>query len=383
MSVTRSWRPRRTGAGRRAFTLGMIGAIGLMVVGSVPAMAAGSGTVDGHVTITRAAACLEISTTSVDFGTLSLGADNAPGTPDIVVSNCGDGLEDLLASGTNATGGATWTLVDSAETCADTLGLNNYHLRLATTAGAPIATLSTANKTVGTLSQNGSATHSPRISTACPGSSGSGATLNMQINYLVTNTELVLEDLPVVTQATAEEIANFVVDAQGGVAVPANCASTPAIGCVNGVPSNPAGTLEVTGHSLVSTPAGPDAWDAVAHAGVVTQAPIPFSYQGFNCTLAGNTALGANSDLTITAHLAFKSFPNPNGPKNYLEVSNANVSGLDTADLSIGGDSLCSLASIVLPNIVSQLQSNLAAALNQNVCGDPNSNGYIVCPPLQ
>src|SRR5262245_8863554 len=333
MSVTKSRRPRPVGAGRRALTIGMIGALGLMVAGSVPAMAAGSGTVDGHVTITRAAACLVVSTTSVDFGTLSLGAENAPGTPDVTVSNCGDGPEDLLASGTNATGGATWALVDSAATCADTLGLNNYHLRLATTGGSPIATLSTSNKTVSTLSQNGSATHSARISTACPGSGGSGATLNMQINYLVTNTEIVLEDLPA-TQATIDGIAAFAMGGGSDIPVPPNCASVPAIGCVNGTPTNPAGSLDITPNSAVATPNGPDTWSAVAHVGIATVAPIPVTYQGVNCTLSANTTLGSIADLTVTAQLTFKSHPNPNGPKNYVQVSNTIVTGGETADLS-------------------------------------------------
>jgi hypothetical protein len=338
------------------------------------------------VTIARAAACLEISTTSVDFGTLSLGAEDAPGSPNIDVTNCGDGYETLLASGTNATGtNVTWNLVDSAGTCATTLGTDNYRLGLSSPGGTPIAGLATENKAVGTLALDETATHSARIWTACPGSTGSGSVLDMQINYLVTNTDIVLEELTA-NQATADAVGNFLLAGDTEVPVAANCASVPSIGCVGGVPSDPAGMLDVVGSGGVLTPVAgqPDAWDGVGHVGVTTQAPIPASYQGVNCTITANTALGANPDLTVSARLTFKSYPNANGPKNYVEVSNAIVSGLDTADLSIsGGNILCSAASIALPSIVPQVQDAIAASLNENICGDPISAGYIVCPPLQ
>jgi len=357
----------------------------LALVGVVPTMAAGNGTVDAQVTVARAAACLEISTTSVDFGTLSLGAEDAPANPAIDVTNCGDGYETLLASGTNATGtNVTWNLVDSAATCATALGTDNYRLGLSTPGGTPIASLATENKAVGTLALDESTTHSARIWTACPGSTGSGSVLNMQINYLVTNLDFVFEDLTA-DQATADAVGDFLLAGDTEVAVLANCASVPAIGCTGGVPSNPAGMLDVVGNGGVITPVAgqPDAWDGVGHVGVTTQAPVPISYQGQNCTLSANTALGANPDVTVTARLTFKSHPNPNGAKNYVQVSNTIVSGLDTADLSVGGGGLCSLASVALPSVVPQIQDAVAASPNENICGDPLSASYIVCPPLQ
>ncbi|HEX5014790.1 MAG TPA: hypothetical protein VFV72_11610 [Candidatus Limnocylindrales bacterium] len=356
----------------------------LSLIGVVPTMAAGNGTVDAQVTIARAAACLEISTSAVDFGTLGLGAEDAPGTPNIDVTNCGDGYETLLASGANATGTTvTWNLVDSAATCATTLGTDNYRLGLSTPGGAPIAGLATENKAVATLARDESATHSARIWTACPGSSGTGAVLNMQINYLVTNLDFVLEELTA-NQATADAVGDFLLGGDNEVPVAANCASVPAIGCVGGVPSDPAGMLDVVGHSVVMTPGAlADTWDGLAHVGVTTQAPVPITYQGTNCTLSADTALGANPDVTVTGKLTFKSHPNVNGPKNYVEVSNTIVSGLDTADLSVGGGGLCSLASVVLPSVVPQVEDAIAASLNGNVCGDPLSDAYIACPPLQ
>ena len=196
-----------------------------------------------------------------------------------------------------------------------------------------------------------------------------------------TSDPVVLEELQI-TQTTLDGIANLALGA-ADVDVPADCDSSPSIGCVAGVPTSPAGTVHVTASSIVTTPAGQDAWNATAHVGGTTVAPIPFTYSGVNCTVAADTSLGANPDVTVTAQLLVKSFPNPNGPKNYVQVANPIVSGMDTADLTIGGGGLCSLASFFLSTIDGHVEAALAAELSQNICGDPNTDGYIVCPPLQ
>jgi hypothetical protein len=160
-----------------------------ITISYLPAPGGGSdsGTVAAEVTVPSAALCLELSTSAVSFGTLALGAENAAATPEIVVSNCGDAAEELFASGTDASGtNAAWTLVGSTATCADSLGPDAYHLGLATPAGAAIVGLAQGIQDVGPLAGSGSVTHVPRIWTACPGSTGAGTTMSMQINYLAT-----------------------------------------------------------------------------------------------------------------------------------------------------------------------------------------------------
>jgi hypothetical protein len=146
-----------------------------------------SGGVDAVVSIAAAAACLELSTSTIDFGTLTLGAEDQPATPAITVSNCSSFGETLFARGTDASGtDAAWSLVDNGATCADTLGLDSYRLNLATAElPAPLG-LSTTNKTVQSLSAGEDADHVARIFTACPGSSGAGTVMSMAIHYLVT-----------------------------------------------------------------------------------------------------------------------------------------------------------------------------------------------------
>jgi hypothetical protein len=372
-------------AGRR-LAIGVVAILTTTLVGVVPAMAAGSGTVDAQVTITRAAACLEISTTAIDFGTLSLGDENEAGSPTIQLTNCGDGYETLNAAGTDATGGTThWSIVDSSATCADTLGLDNYRLGLASPGGALIAGLGTANKEVGTLAMDASATHEARIWTACPGSSGSGTVLNMQINYLVTNLDtppVVLEELTV-DQATADGAANFALGGDRTVSVAASCGASPAIGCPGGVPSDPLPQVHVVGSNVVATPAGPDHWNATATVAANSVGSIPVSYLGADCGLTLNTASGASPTVQVTGTLDFLSHPNPAGPKNYIQLGNATVTGLESADIQITGANLtCQLGATLVNLVLPAIQDAVAEQLQERVCGDPNSDTFIVCPPF-
>ena len=146
-----------------------------------------TGGVDAVVSIAAAAACIELSTSTIDFGTLTLGAEDQPAAPTITVSNCSSFGETLFARGTDASGtAAAWSLVDDGSSCAGSLGLDNYRLNLAT-AGLPAPLeLSTTNKTVQSLTAGEDVDHTARIFTACPGSTGAGVVMSMQIHYLVT-----------------------------------------------------------------------------------------------------------------------------------------------------------------------------------------------------
>jgi hypothetical protein len=146
-----------------------------------------TGTVAAQVEIAASAACVELSTAAIDFGNLSLGAEDAPATPTITITNCSGVGESLFAAATDASGTSShWSLVDSSATCADTLGLDNYRLSLASPALAAPLSLSTSNKAVQSLASAQAVDHTARIFTACPGSTGAGRVMTMFINYLVT-----------------------------------------------------------------------------------------------------------------------------------------------------------------------------------------------------
>jgi hypothetical protein len=146
-----------------------------------------SGTVNADVTMAAAAACLELSATSISFGTLGFGAEDAPASPSLTLTNCATVPGTLLASATDAVGTtANWTLVDSAATCADTLGTDAFRLNLQSPDLAGPLGLGTDSKTVQSLAAGASTTHTAHIYTPCPGSSGDGETLTFQVNYLAT-----------------------------------------------------------------------------------------------------------------------------------------------------------------------------------------------------
>lgn len=142
--------------------------------------------VNARVDIAASAACIELNTSSIDFGSTTLGAEDIPATPEIVVTNCSGVGETLYARGTDASGpSSAWSLVDSAATCATDLGLDNYRLRLATAAVPDGIGLSTLNTTIQALAPGEDAAQVARIWTACPGSSGAGVVMTMSIHYLV------------------------------------------------------------------------------------------------------------------------------------------------------------------------------------------------------
>lgn len=143
--------------------------------------------VNAQVDIAASAACIELDSSSIDFGSSTLGAEDLAATPSITVTNCSGVGETLYARGTDAAGiGSAWTLVDSAATCAADLGLDNYRLGLALE-DLSVVGLSTLNKTLQSLAPGEDTDHVARLWTACPGSTGAGVVMTMQIHYLVTS----------------------------------------------------------------------------------------------------------------------------------------------------------------------------------------------------
>jgi len=357
-----------------------------LALGATPGFAADSGGVDAQVTVSPAAACIELSTASVDFGTLALGAENQAGSPGITITNCSDSDASLMASATNAFGqGATWNLVDSTATCADTLGLDNYHLALADPLGAPIATLSSENKELGTILAAGAANQQALISTACPGSSGAGTVMSMSINYLATSIAgppIVLEPLTA-DQATADSVAAYLLPSSRNVDVGANCASNPTVACAGGVPSNPLPQVQVQATNVVTTQVpGTATWNGSATLQAVTLQAIPMTYSGISCTVTVNSATAGSPTLSGTYTETFQSYPVPGGQPNYVAVGNVSITGLDSGDVQISGGFSCSLASALITFIIPQLEDQIAAYVEGNLCGDPGPAIWMACPAL-
>ncbi|HET7181293.1 MAG TPA: hypothetical protein VFI15_03585 [Candidatus Limnocylindrales bacterium] len=372
-------------AGRRGSILAVTTSMLGLVLGATPGLAADNGQVDAQVTVSAAAACIELSTGAVDFGTLALGAENQAGAPGITVTNCGDADATIMASGTDATGtGATWGLVDSGATCADTLGTDGYHLALENQNAATSTTLSTGSKELGTLGAAATVDHVARIWTACPGSSGAGQVMSMSINYLATSVvtpPIVLEPITA-DQPTADAAAAYLLPPTRDYDVPATCTGDPVIACAGGVPSNPLPQVEVNATNVTTTAAGGDAWNGSATIDVSTLQAIPMTYSGVSCDVTVDSANGAVATLSGTYTMTFQSYPTPGGPTNYIAVGNVNVTGLESADIQLTGGFSCSLASAFISVYIPMFQDQMEAYLAGNVCLAPDAGGFIACPTL-
>jgi hypothetical protein len=149
-----------------------------------------SGVVDADVTVPTSAACIQLSTSSITFGTQRFGGRDIESYPigSIHLLNCSGSDATLLARGTDAiAGSATWNLVDDAGTCADgSLAIDDYHLKLRNGATDVVTSLSETSKTLRTLAGGGVGTFDPRLDMPCPGSAGAGETMGMQIVFVVT-----------------------------------------------------------------------------------------------------------------------------------------------------------------------------------------------------
>lgn len=146
----------------------------------------GSGTVNAVVTMAPSAVCLELSTTSVDFGTRLFGEVGAPSSPLIGVSNCGGIGEVILVRGTDATGpnASAWSLVDVGACQTGVLGTDQFRLRLESQAVPDVfVDLTTENDTLGALGAGSTVQHEAQIDTPCPGSTGAGEVMSMQIVF--------------------------------------------------------------------------------------------------------------------------------------------------------------------------------------------------------
>jgi hypothetical protein len=143
-----------------------------------------AGIVDATVTVPTSAACLELSTTSIEFGSVPLGAVDATAAPTIGVTNCSGSTGIVYARGTDAVGpGAVWNLAGFMPACADEIGTDAYQVRLA---GDGTVALSIENRSLGSVAPGATTNQTAHIDTACPGSTGGGTTMTFEILFLAT-----------------------------------------------------------------------------------------------------------------------------------------------------------------------------------------------------
>jgi hypothetical protein len=156
--------------------------------GPTPTPPPDHGTVDATVTMAQSVVCLELSTSTIDFGTRQFGDVGVAATPGITTTNCGGISESVFAHGTDASGSGptTWTLNDAGSCAGGTLPADSYGLTVERQDTAAQVRLSTTNKSLATLAGGVALNHLARIDTPCSGSTGAGVVMTMHIVFVAT-----------------------------------------------------------------------------------------------------------------------------------------------------------------------------------------------------
>lgn len=192
---------------RRVWILIALAAAMALAVGAVPAFTADSGTITGTVHAQAPAApCIELSTTTLDFGTHPFAANGqlsfGVGDRSFTTTNCATADARFLIAGTHARAEGSsqvWTLTDGWEACDGTL--NRFGLlwfesetnnpftsgRLTTTPSVLTHYRPPDYATPQTVFQPGEAEElGAQVNLPCAGSDGVGSALTFGISLITT-----------------------------------------------------------------------------------------------------------------------------------------------------------------------------------------------------
>lgn len=168
-----------------ATTLGVSAAPGFSVT------APDTGSVVGTVTPLGGGACLELTNTTVSFGTLPFSTrsqvSSGAGSPTPTFKNCANFNEVISISGTNASGvGTSWLLNDKLfiSPCLDAAGAAQTNVYDLTFDAAPVGhgKITKISTPISTYGAGVSTPLALQLSMPCVGSSGDGQSVSFSIN---------------------------------------------------------------------------------------------------------------------------------------------------------------------------------------------------------
>jgi len=113
---------------------------------------------------------------------------------------------------------------------------------------------------------------------------------------------------------------------------------------------------------------------------IVTPNDIPLSAFGLDCALAVNTTAGASSDVQVAGTVTFSS-QTQGGPINRVDITQVNISGLDTGDVALTGGVGCVSVSFGIDLYFGTLTTILQDHLARSFCGAPGAKLLEPCPP--
>ncbi|MFN0250392.1 MAG: MYXO-CTERM sorting domain-containing protein [Kofleriaceae bacterium] len=116
----------------------------------------------------------------------------------------------------------------------------------------------------------------------------------------------------------------------------------------------------------------------IIRARVRTITPLQVDVAGSNCTVTLNTMPGSNQDLRIQTNINFTQDPTTGTTR--IAASGTQITQLDSADFSLGGDILCIIGNILPPSTLQdQLEGPIEDAINDATCKACDSGQVSEC----
>jgi hypothetical protein len=179
-----------------------------------------------------------------------------------------------------------------------------------------------------------------------------------------------------------QAVANLAFPPQRDFTVPANCAGSPSVGCVGGVPVDPPATIHVAASSVVATEVvGQSRFDVTAALGITGSVPVTIPLVG-DCTLTINTSAGSSSAAHVSVPVNF--VPNAATSGGYdITIGDVSITGVDSDDFNLGPSFACQIADLGISFFTDLLIDTLTDVVRGQVtglCVAPKPQLIEVCP---
>jgi hypothetical protein len=178
-----------------------------------------------------------------------------------------------------------------------------------------------------------------------------------------------------------QAVANLMFPPQRDFVVPANCAASPSVGCIGGVPVDPPATIHVAASNVAATEVvGQSRFDVTATVGITGSVPVTIPLVG-DCTLTIDTSAGSSS-----AHVAVpvNFVPNAAVSGGYdITIGNVSVTGVTSDDFDLGPSFACQVAEFGLSFFTGLLVDTIADVVRgqaTGLCVAPKPQLIEVCP---
>lgn len=165
----------------------------------------------------------------------------------------------------------------------------------------------------------------------------------------------------------------------GAFAVPASCATNPAVNCPGGTPTPTLAKLESLTGVVTPDPSSTTTYSFSGQGQLHTLADVAFTYQGVSCSVSYDSTRSGAAAVTITGRATFVADP-VTQQYTKLVFTGTGIDGVESGDFLISGsNALCSLADAVKGYFVTQIVTGVVQQAALPVCGAPGPDEFMIC----